>query len=272
MQICGYLRAQRETEVGDMENFQTWHGDRPDPAFSQRLFTRMTLVSLTCLAVSSIALAGPPVVTTSASAPQTRESAQSIQEYRFFWEDQPEIENKLVRERKIPVQAVSKDVDSQVEFAMAAGGMVSAPLRFTFETARQYDQLKEVSGHFKKVQYNAQDQKLFLHLEALGYQARMLLQIQSVEAPQRAQIQWEVIAGHFKGMTGIIDFKDHEFQKTRMALRARYKAKVLPLPKVLMGFALEVITQKVAEKMRVYIEGAYQAELKKQQKSKRKSP
>ena len=58
-------------------------------------------------------------------------------------------------------------------------------------------------------------------------------------------------------MKGFIGFESASLGTTEMSLIASYQSKVLPLPKILMGLALEVVTQKVAEKLRAFVETEY---------------
>ena len=64
----------------------------------------------------------------------------------------------------------------------------------------------------------------------------------------------DTIVRSFTGMKGVIGFERLGPRSTEVSFTGDFQAKELPLPKVLMSFALEVVTQKVAESMRHYIE------------------
>ncbi len=184
---------------------------------------------------------------------------------RPFWKSKPEQRKKLYEARAVLVSVRDEKVETadgrkQVRFTIKGAGLVSAPKAFSFATAQEYPKLKEVSGHFKTVAYHAPSRKLFLVMEALGYQARMVLRMRPVSEDWRDELQWDVVWGDFKGMTGVIGFERAEGpSKTEASIEAVYQAAELPLPKILMGLALEAIAQKVAEKMRSLIEGEYKA-------------
>jgi hypothetical protein len=55
-------------------------------------------------------------------------------------------------------------------------------------------------------------------------------------------------------MTGVVGFEKVADDRTEMSIEAKYLADELPLPKHLVGLALEVVVQKVAEKLRSFIE------------------
>lgn len=171
-----------------------------------------------------------------------------------FWK-RPALMQKMRDERAILVAVRKEDIpNDQIRFTMAGAGVVDKSKDFCFQIAQQYARLKEISEHFKTVTYDPSSHQLFLVTEALGYQARMILRIVPVSADWRNELQWEVIWGHFQGMTGLIGFEKVNETRTEMSLNAKYEASELPLPRILMGFALEVVTQKVAEKMRAFIE------------------
>ncbi len=174
---------------------------------------------------------------------------------RPFWRKKPELMQKIREERAVLVSVRQEDVgNKQVRFLMAGAGSVSRSKDFCFKTAQQYSKLKEVSNHFRDVNFDSKTGQLYMVTEALGYQARMILKVTPVSEDWRSELQWEVIWGHFKGMSGIVGFESLDSTHTEVSLISKYQADELPLPRVLMGLALEVITQKVAEKMRHFIE------------------
>lgn len=175
-----------------------------------------------------------------------------------FWRRRPDLMTKIREDREVVVSVkhdtVTRGGEELQSFTMIGGGYVARPKDFCFNVSQQYEKLKEVSDHFHTVRYTPPNKQLFVITQALGYQARMVLQMQPVNEDWRSELQWEVIWGHFKGMKGLIGFERVDDKRTEVSLNAKYEAKELPLPKILMGFALEVITKKVAEKMRTFIE------------------
>ena len=82
----------------------------------------------------------------------------------------------------------------------------------------------------------------------------MILAMDLVTEKKRSEIQFEVVWGELKGMTGAIGFENMNDESCEVSILSHYQAARFPLPKIFMGFAFEVLTQKVAEKMRSYIE------------------
>ena len=175
-----------------------------------------------------------------------------------FWE-KPANRKKLKDDRAVLVSVNTEDVKDRqgnVRLAMAGAGYVNRSREHAFKLSQEYWRLQDVSDHFKTVKWDPAKSELFVITEALRYQARMILKItpSNDDVAKKSRIGWEVIWGHFLGMKGEIALESIDAKTTLISLRGNYEAKELPLPKVLMGFALEIITQKVAEKMRTYIE------------------
>lgn len=172
-----------------------------------------------------------------------------------FWKAKPALMKKMADDRAIIVSVHRDDADNgQIVFTMAGAGVVARDKDVCFKVAQDYPKLKEVSDHFQTVTYDPKEQKLFVVTQALGYQARMLMQLTPVSEDWRSEIQWEVIWGSFKGMKGVIGYEKLGTRATEVSFTGRFEAKEFPIPKIIMGFALEVVTQKVAEKMRDYVE------------------
>lgn len=172
-----------------------------------------------------------------------------------YWKKRPDLQKKMSDERAIFVSVNQTELPKgKVALSMSGVGHVARSKETCFKIAQDYPRLKEVSDHFKVVSYEPSTQRLFLITEALGYQSRMLLKLTPVSTDLRSEVHFEVIWGHFLGMKGVFAFEKINARSTEISLTANYEADELPIPKVLMGFALEVITQKVAEKMRTFIE------------------
>jgi hypothetical protein len=195
--------------------------------------------------------------TTAAPAPALSVRPDRSQSELPFWRTRPTLQKKIREERAIVVSVKRENVGREnklIRFTMNGAGLVAKPKDFCFEVSQRYEKLKEISHHFRTVEFDAKTRQLFLVTEALGYQARMILKLTPVSEDWRSELQWEVVWGHFKGMKGIVGYERIDERRTEVSIQAIFEAAELPLPKILMGFALEVITQKVAEKMRSYIE------------------
>lgn len=217
-------------------------------------------VSLNGMDASAAATkAVPPLKATPTPAP-TPIPVLSIQKNapasaKPFWQTKPALQKRMRDERAVIVSVNQNDLpNGKVELKMNGAGHIQRPKDVSYLLAQDFPKLKEVSDHFRVVTWDPKSERLFVITEALGYQSRMLMKITPVSEEWRSEIQFEVVWGHFTGMKGLIGFEKIGPRATEVSFTATYVADELPIPKILMGFALEVVTQKVAEKMRTYIE------------------
>lgn len=184
-----------------------------------------------------------------------------------FWKTKPEVQKKIKEDGLIVVSAnTDKIQDKPVLYLMkvVAGGVVRAPLDFTFQTITDYEKLKNVDKRFKESKYDKEKKILFLHLEALGYHARMHLKLNEMDVRDSQnkikRVHWECIQGQFLGMKGVFQVEEIERQKTEISMTAEHRSETLLLPKILMGLGLEIVGRQVAMKMRDYIIDQYKNE------------
>ncbi len=175
-----------------------------------------------------------------------------------FWEGKPKLEVRLREERAILVSVRTErgTVDKSADrFSINGVGHVRRDADTVYSLAKQFDRLKEISDVFQIVKYEPKTNRVFVICEALGYQARMLIRVDPTVPPVR-EIQFKVIEGHFVGLAGVMAFRELAGGKTEASLRVSHEAREIPIPRILVGFALEVLIQKVAAKMRTHFEVA----------------
>ncbi len=175
-----------------------------------------------------------------------------------FWEGKPQLELKMREERAVLVSVRTdkgeKDKSADL-FSINGVGHVRRDAETIFGLAKQFDRLKDVSEVFREVKFEPKTNRVFVICEALGYQARMLVKVDPSKEPIR-EIRFKVIEGHFEGLEGVMTFRELAKTETEVSFRARLEAREIPIPRALVGFALEVLVQKVAVKMRTHFEDA----------------
>lgn len=180
-----------------------------------------------------------------------------------FWEGKPKLETKLKEERAVLVSVRTdkgvRDKNADL-FSINGVGYVRREADVVFNLAKRFDRLKEISDVFREVKFEPKTNRVFVICQALGYQARMLIQVEPTLKPVR-EIRFRVVDGHFLGLEGIMGFRELSREartdsraETEVSLRVQHEAREIPIPKFLVGFALEVLIQKVALKMRTYFE------------------
>lgn len=180
--------------------------------------------------------------------------------HKPFWKNKPKAYKRLKENNEILVSAFTEEVSKSPQMhqmKVVAGGSISVPLEDTFRLVREYDSLSKADKHFQEVRYDKSQEKLYLHMAALGYHAKMNLKLKEVVTSKTREIHWLCESGSFKGMKGLIVLEALSESQTEISMTSDYVAEKLPLPKVLMGFGLEIIGRQVAQKMRSYILDKY---------------
>lgn len=184
-----------------------------------------------------------------------------------FWLERgklkPKLEERLRDDRAILVSVRSErgPRDPKADLFLVSGiGWVRGEAERIFETVQKYESLKQTSDHFREIKYDAEKSRVFVISQALGYQARMWFQMRPevVEPRRMYRLHFEVVDGHFIGLRGFFEFKSLRESRTmtELSVRIEHEAREIPIPRIFVGFALEIVVQKVAERVRTYLEAA----------------
>lgn len=175
-----------------------------------------------------------------------------------FWRFKKDVADKMQTEKLLVVSASTGKVSNELyEMKVVAGGVTDTPFEFTKKTVQEYELLPQADNSFREVKYDSKNDKLYLHMAALGYHAKMHLKLQTVENDKNFRIQWECVDGSFKGMKGVFELIELERHKTEISMTAEYRASKLPLPSVLMGAGLEAVGKVTAYKLRDFVHKRY---------------
>lgn len=183
---------------------------------------------------------------------------------RPFWRAKPKVFKKVTDERQIVVSVNAEKLSTKSAegntsiLRMEGGGLVKADAQAVYSEAQKYNELKEVSEHVLEVRVGPSPQDLFLHTAAFNYHARMTMRVTPEVAGDGVRhLRFVVIEGNFKGMKGefsFVDYADSHQKGALMGFHAEYKYKVLPMPQFFVEFGLEVVLQRVASRMRSFLE------------------
>lgn len=191
-------------------------------------------------------------------------SSQALESPKF-WQKIKDWEKKIDLEREIyvSVNSVSAEESKPASLQLDGTGAISAPFDFVWNESKKFDQLSKISEHFKKSTWDPVRRELFMHIEAMGFETQMTMKIEEEELANGGNFHFRVIDGKFMGLKGKMEYKDFKRMKTQATMDVFYSAQEMPLPKFLMGVALEVVAERVASRMRSFLEDQYQASLKK---------
>lgn len=225
-------------------------------ASSIRLSHLLLLFVFVAVAVAVSAFGSGGAASGSSAGASGGASGADFTEPAPFWRGNAKLEERLEDERAILVSVRSSDVPIGIRFSFRGVGLVKRDRNEVLQLAMHFEELKGLSDHFKEVKWEPKTKQLFVIGQALGYQARMLLQVEKAGGvtPTRDEIRFKVIDGHFLGLQGALVLETRKPGATEMSIWCLQEAKQLPLPRILLGFALEVIAQRVAGKMRDHLE------------------
>jgi uncharacterized membrane protein len=178
------------------------------------------------------------------------------QEEEPFWRSKAKVYEQIIRKRKIVVSVIKVDhEDTKPRYRVVGAGLVNAPISKVRTLMGQFERLPSVSDHFKKVEHDKAQSKLMVHLQAVGFETRLLMKYKWRELPEGVQqMDWEVIDGPFIGMLGHYRLRAIEGRKTEVSTWTLVQEPKVPIPEFLLNFTLEVIAEKVAQKMRSFLE------------------
>lgn len=175
-----------------------------------------------------------------------------------FWKSKEKVYQRITEQRAVIVSVkVDKLEGAKKNLVMQGAGQTSTPLDFTYQEAKKFDNFPKMSSHVREVKYTPSNKQLFMHSESFGYHARMLLQLDFKENETKKIISYKIISGVFTGMEGELAFEDVGRRKTEISMTGHYPFEKLPVPAFFAEFGLEVILQKMATRMRAYVEEQY---------------
>lgn len=176
-----------------------------------------------------------------------------------FWRRKPKLFQEMLEDRRIVVSAKTNkksEGDKNYQMRVISAGIVNRPPDHTWKTMRQFETLPKVDERFQLAVFDPATQKLKLHLAALGFHARMTLQLVMREVGESKRLHFESIEGSFKGLKGVVELQPATKGRTEVAMLSHYESPTLPLPEVLAGVGLEIVAEKVAASMRKFIEAS----------------
>jgi hypothetical protein len=134
------------------------------------------------------------------------------------------------------------------------GGRVGAPADFVYKKALEFDRLGKVSGYIKSAKFNPAAQTLDLVVGAFGFEGKMRMLMKMKPEADPRQIEFLVQSGSMQGLSGTFTFENIGPQKTEVGIDSRFRYDEFPAPRVFLEFGLEVVFQRMAARLRAYVE------------------
>ncbi len=164
--------------------------------------------------------------------------------------------NSVLENRKVAVSVKVKDTsdDKQQHMNLQGVGLVKAPAEYAGPWMVNYQNLKRVSKYMKELNWNPETKILYLHTAALGYHAKMYIEMNDKKDEKGTSIEWTVKRGFLKNLSGQLFMHKQSFGKTLFSILADGNFESTNIPKIFLKFGFEIFIQKFAEKVRSLIE------------------
>ncbi len=174
-----------------------------------------------------------------------------------YWRKRPNLYNKVLHERKVLVSVKTQKENKIKTIKMRGVGVAQVPLHVAKKEIMNFESLPQVSSHFDEVTHDREKKVINILASALGYQTRLILKYSWQDKEKHQQMDWIAIGGPFKGMVGHFQMLPVSAQKTEIVLWSSFESTHIPIPAFILNITLEVICEKVAQKMRAFIESSY---------------
>lgn len=178
-----------------------------------------------------------------------------------FWQRKEKVRNQVYNERAVVVAVQARDSKLsgfKRELYLQGAGLVNAPLEFTYTIAKRFSDYPKMSSYVKSANYDPKGGMLQMHTSAYGYEAHLKMQMEFRESDaKRKEIRFRVIEGVFKNLTGVLRLDQVDAKKCEISLTGQQGYIELPMPGFFVEFGLEFALQKMASRMRAYVEEQY---------------
>lgn len=141
--------------------------------------------------------------------------------------------------------------------SLAGGGHVRAPAAYVFATANQFEKVATLTGYIEKAHYDSSKSILSLEISAYGYKTSMDLKVNAMADHEPKIVSFEVVRGPLQGLTARLSFTEISSAKTEIGMSGEYSYDRFPIPRLFLEFGMEVVFQKMAVRLRSFVEEQY---------------
>lgn len=224
----------------------------------------MSVSSLLLWAVSLLLV--PNLIASEASvSPQRAEFPASV-----FWEKKESYRRRIYEDRSIFVTVSAKELKKSIsgkprQLQILGIGVVNSPAVKSYRMLKDFSRWQRIHKSIRAAKWTPENRRLFLHMEAFDYHARMIMRVDEEEVQKEGQtlrkIFFNVEKGSFQGLRAAIQFKDAKGRKSEISMTAQHEFDKLSMPQFFIEFGLEVVFQQIAQKMRTFVESELKAGL-----------
>ncbi|MGE0763115.1 MAG: SRPBCC family protein [Bdellovibrionales bacterium] len=178
-----------------------------------------------------------------------------------FWRRKEKLWARMLEERHVVVAVKtqkSKLTGFKEELYLQGAGVTAAPMALTEQVGRRFEDYPKISSFVKSASYVPETRILTMHTQAFNYSAHLKMRLRFEEpSASKHEIRFQVIAGKFSGLTGVVSFEDLGSSRTLTAITGQMGFHKLPMPVFFVEFGLEVALRLMATKMRAFAEAEF---------------
>jgi hypothetical protein len=173
-----------------------------------------------------------------------------------FWKAKPKVYQRIEnREIIVSVNARATGTGAPRQaLRVEGGGQVAAPYDFVFATTQKYEDLLKSSDYIKSAKYNPETHLLDIEIEAFLHKAQMQIELKARGDVEPKRIEYRVVTGPLAGFAGAFNFVAIGERKTEVGISGDYSYDQFPIPRLFLEFGFEVVFQKMALRLRSYVE------------------
>lgn len=175
----------------------------------------------------------------------------------FFWQQKPEIQERMKTLRYVPVSILRKDQDWSIKGA----GRVRADASFVFDYAKDFSHLSRYTDVFSSLTWDQKAGTLEVIPKLFSGKLRAKLKIEFSEDKTEGvrRLHYKVIEGAFLGSEGALLVYEISRQECEVGLVSVYTGRIVAIGNDLLAVALEGALHSLALSMRDSVESAWQA-------------
>lgn len=174
-----------------------------------------------------------------------------------FWQQKPKWSKRFHQDKAVLVNVNVNGVPDRPtrRLALVGGGLVQAPMEFTYQKAQSFESFPAVSDYIKRARFKKDQGVLEMTTAAFGYSSDLHIQIQAADPkPEFRELLFRVVNGVFAGLSGTLRVYRRGEEQSEVAFLGGFDFVRLPAPEFFFDFGLEVALHKMASRLRGYVE------------------
>jgi hypothetical protein len=175
-----------------------------------------------------------------------------------FWKSKPKVYERIQnREVIVSVSEAAGAAQGRHVLRLSGAGQVAAPCDFVFKNAQRYEELAKTTGYVEKFQLDPGGQTMQVAIRVFGFSSEFKVQAIVKEGATPKALEFTVLTGPMNGFTWGLAFDPVQPSKCEVAISGEYSYETFPIPKLFLEFGLEVIFQRIAQRLRGFVEESF---------------